>query len=408
MGRWPNKLVIGLTGNIATGKSIVRKMLEHGAFGISAFGIDADGLAHQAMSPRAPAYKPVVQAFGKFILGPDGQIDRQKLGQVVFSNPAALEQLESIVHPIVYRAIDTLIKRSKKRLIVVEAIKLLEGPLAEWCNAIWVVDSTEKNQIIRLVQKRGMTPEGAQQRVKAQSPQADKIAKADTVITNNGDLEALWGQVKGALKALVSGGAVQEEPEQVTRVKVEKRPTPQAASSQQQPAAAPQAEAMDVEEVEVTRGKPANAEAIGQMLSQFVGHEVSRTDVMMAFGEKAYLLAESEGTQLGLVGMLVENLITRVDEFYITPGAPTFSVAQALIESIEQNSKDLQSEVGFIFLPEDTPQETRAALESKGYEQFTAQTIKVPAWREAIQDSQPPGTHIFGKKLRDDLVLKPL
>jgi dephospho-CoA kinase len=254
-----------------------------------------------------------------------------------------------------------------------------------------------------------MTPQVAQQRVKAQSPQADKIAKADTVITNNDDLEALWRQVKGALKALVSGGAVQEEPEQVTRVKVEKRPEPQAAApQQQQPAAAPQAEAMDVEEVEVTRGKPSNAEAIGQMLSQFVGHDVSRTDVMMAFGEKAYLLAESEGTQLGLVGMLVENLITRVDEFYIIPGAPTFSVAKALIESIEQNSKDLQSEVGFIFLPEDTPQETRTALESKGYERFTAQTIKVPAWREAIQDSQPPGTLIFGKKLRDDLVLKPL
>ena len=81
MSRWPGKHVIGLTGNIATGKSLVRKMLEH----LGAFGIDADGLAAQAMSPGGPAYRPVVDTFGKWIVTDSGKINRESLAHVVFS-----------------------------------------------------------------------------------------------------------------------------------------------------------------------------------------------------------------------------------------------------------------------------------------------------------------------------------
>ena len=81
MRAWPGKYVIGLTGNIATGKSVVRKMLEH----LGAYGIDADALSHRATAKGAPGYKPVVEMFGKWILGPDGQIDRNRLGRVVSS-----------------------------------------------------------------------------------------------------------------------------------------------------------------------------------------------------------------------------------------------------------------------------------------------------------------------------------
>ena len=100
MGRWANKYVIGLTGNIATGKSVVRQMLQH----LGAYTIDADGLSHQAMQPGAPAYKPVVEKFGMFVLGEDKRINRQALANVVFSNPAALAQLEAITHPIIHQA----------------------------------------------------------------------------------------------------------------------------------------------------------------------------------------------------------------------------------------------------------------------------------------------------------------
>ena len=81
MSGWPGKFVIGLTGNIATGKSVVRKMLEH----LGAYGIDADALGHRAIARDAPGYKPVLDTFGKWILAPDGQIDRGKLARVVFA-----------------------------------------------------------------------------------------------------------------------------------------------------------------------------------------------------------------------------------------------------------------------------------------------------------------------------------
>ena len=91
MSHWTGKYVIGLTGNIGTGKSVIRKMLEH----LGAFGIDADGLSHQATAKGGPPYDQVVQAFGEFVVGEDGQIDRQALGNIVFANPKALAKLGS-------------------------------------------------------------------------------------------------------------------------------------------------------------------------------------------------------------------------------------------------------------------------------------------------------------------------
>src|SRR5512145_153685 len=120
MSAWPGKYVIGLTGNIATGKSVVRKMLEH----LGAYGIDADALSHRAIAKDAPGFKPVVDHFGKWILGEDGQVDRAKLGRVVFADPDALTQLEAIVHPLVRQAVDVLIRRSTQQVIVIEAIKM--------------------------------------------------------------------------------------------------------------------------------------------------------------------------------------------------------------------------------------------------------------------------------------------
>src|SRR5512143_3904929 len=109
MSAWPGKFVIGLTGNIATGKSVIRKMLEH----LGAYGIDADALGHRAIANDAPGYQPVLNTFGRWILAPDGQIDRTKLARIVFSDPDALVRLESIVHPLVAQAVDVLIRRSR-------------------------------------------------------------------------------------------------------------------------------------------------------------------------------------------------------------------------------------------------------------------------------------------------------
>ena len=91
MSKWPGKYIIGLTGNIATGKSVVRRMLEH----LGAYTIDADALSHRAIAKDAPGYKPVIETFGKWILDSDGQSNRSKLGGLVFRDPEALSKLEN-------------------------------------------------------------------------------------------------------------------------------------------------------------------------------------------------------------------------------------------------------------------------------------------------------------------------
>ena len=164
MSNWPGKFVIGLTGNIATGKSVVRRMLEH----LGAYTIDADALSHRVISKGAPGYQPVLDTFGKLRLVPDGQINRTRLGHLVFSDPEALKRLEEIIHPHVRQAIDILIRRAGQSVIVIEAIKLLESGLRNQCDTIWVTDAPQHVQVERLMRKRGMSQEDALQLVQRQ------------------------------------------------------------------------------------------------------------------------------------------------------------------------------------------------------------------------------------------------
>lgn len=389
MGRWKDKYVIGLTGNIATGKSLVRRMLEH----LGAYTIDADGLAHQAMAPGAPAYKPVVLTFGQWILDADRRIDRSRLGAVVFSHPEALQRLEALTHPIVIRAIDTLIARSRHKIVVVEAIKLLEGPLADRIDAVWVVDADETTQLERLV-KRGLDREAALKRIRAQNPQSQKLARADVIIYNESTPDETWSQVRAAWKQvqmLMQQGDVQEL---VRRVDVQPG---------QQPAGQ-----RAITSIDILRGMPHNAEQIAAVLQERNGRRLSREDVIMALGQRSYMMAVAEGRPLGLVGFVVENLVTRVDELFLLRGAPARPTIAALIEAVEQASRALQSEIGYLFLPENAARDMVESVVQQGYRQMKIEEIKVPAWREAARESQPAGTVIFAKKLRAERVLKPL
>jgi dephospho-CoA kinase len=141
-----------------------------------------------------------LDAFGKWLLGPDGQINRTKLGHLVFADKDALNQLEGIIHPYVSQAIDILIKRSSQTVIVVEAIKLLESELRSRCDTIWVTDAPQQIQVERLMRKRGLSQEDALQRVQVQAAQKEKLVAANVVITNNGSYDDLWKQVSEAWK----------------------------------------------------------------------------------------------------------------------------------------------------------------------------------------------------------------
>lgn len=186
------KYVIGLTGNIATGKSAVLKML--GCLG--ARTIDADALAYEMMGRGTPIWEAIVNAFGSGVLAPNGEIDRARLGAIVFAEPTALRRLEEIVHPAVIARTEELIREASERVVAVEAIKLIEAGMHRAYDALWVVTCPEEKQLARLMDQRGLSEAEAWARITAQPPQEEKIALADVIIDNSGTLQRTWQQVK--------------------------------------------------------------------------------------------------------------------------------------------------------------------------------------------------------------------
>jgi len=184
-------LLIGLTGNIATGKSTVAEMLAD----LGAESIDADKVAHRVMHPGGPAYAAIVATFGQEVVSPEGTIDRKRLGGLVFSDPQAMERLEAIVHPATLRAIEERIAERSAEVIVIEAIKLFEAGLADRCDSVWVTVCRRDQQIHRLVEGRDLSRAEARQRVDAQRPQEERAALADIVIDNSGSLVETRRQV---------------------------------------------------------------------------------------------------------------------------------------------------------------------------------------------------------------------
>ncbi len=189
-------LVVGLTGGIATGKSTVSSMLE--AAGIPV--IDADRLAREAVEPDRPAFREVVAAFGPEVLGPDGRLDRARLGAIVFADPAARARLEAIIHPRVFEAerawLADLARKDPGGIAVVDAALLLESQNFRWMDAVVVVGAPREAQIERLVKSRELSRAEAEARVAAQWPLERKRAFADYEIDNGGSLEATRAQVE--------------------------------------------------------------------------------------------------------------------------------------------------------------------------------------------------------------------
>ncbi len=377
MSNWPGKYVIGLTGNIATGKSVVRKMLEH----LGAYSIDADALSHRAIAKGAPGYQKVIDTFGKWIVGADGEIDRAKLGRLVFNDPEALQQLEAIVHPLVEQAVDIMIKRAGQHVIVLEAIKLLEGKLAAGCDSIWVAVAPESVQKTRLVQKRKMSEKDALQRIHAQAAQEIKTAAAKVIIQNSGSFEDTWKQVVAAWKII--------SPVTDTSPVVMRKATDG--------------------ELSVQRGRPHDSANIAALITRLAKGTRPQTqnDIMAAFGEKAFLLLMSDKQLVGLVGWQVENLVARTTDLYIEAGIPFERALKILVTEVERASQDLQCEASLFFLP---PQVVGQELiwQGLGYARRTPQTLGVQAWRDAAIESQPPNTIMLFKQLRQDRVLRPI
>ncbi|MBE0672874.1 MAG: dephospho-CoA kinase [Anaerolineales bacterium] len=377
----PGKFVIGLTGNIATGKSVVRRMLEH----LGAYTIDADALSHRTYAKGAPGYQQVIDKFGKWLVNKDGEIDRKKLGNLVFSDPEAMKQLEAIVHPLVRQAAEILSKRATQPVVVIEAIKLLEGELRKMCDSIWVTNAPEEVQVERLIRKRGMNREQASERIHMQSAQSAKVAVANIVITNTGSYDDLWKQVSEAWKEIVPGAAEAA----VETAVIKKTPTG---------------------EFSVKRGKPKHSTSIAELVTRLSKgkRKMTASDVMESFGDKAYMLLEQDGQLVGLAGWQVENLVTRTTDIFLEEHVDAKKALEMLIKEVEIASSELQSEASLIFAMSEisTQEELWKRL---GYERRTPETLGVQAWQDAaIESTQAGSSALFFKQLRQDRVLRPI
>ena len=191
----PPVLVVGLTGGIGSGKSTVSALLaERGAV-----IVDADVIAREVVAPGGPAYQGVVDRFGAGILLPDGTIDRPALAEIVFRNPDALTDLNRLTHPAVGAEItQRLATHAASDAVVVLDVPLLVESGRDNVAAVIVVDCPEDVALDRLVRVRGMDADDARRRMAAQASRAERLARADIVIDNGGDLAALEAQVDDA------------------------------------------------------------------------------------------------------------------------------------------------------------------------------------------------------------------
>jgi dephospho-CoA kinase len=205
-----NVLILGITGNIASGKSTVsRQLARHGAV-----VVNADQLSREVVESGSSVLKKMVNVFGTEILKNDGHLDRDKLGQMVFADVKVRAMLERIVHPEIAKKSNERLQELKQRtdipLIVYEAPLLFEVGAESRVDQVLVVKVDPKEQLKRLQVRDSLSEVAAQQRMAAQMPQQEKLTRADFVVDNSGSIEETLKQVDLLWSRLVATGRTLE------------------------------------------------------------------------------------------------------------------------------------------------------------------------------------------------------
>ena len=202
-------LAIGLTGGIGTGKSEVARHLRD----LGAAVIEADAVGHEVYKPDTQCWRDVVAAFGEDILHPNGEIDRRKLGSIVFSNPEQLAKLNGIVHPGIAVMVENELGRLRSQgtpVAVVEAALLFEAGWDSLVDEVWVTDSPVEAVVERLRGRNGLSTQEVIDRMDAQMGRSDRLARADAVIDNASGVSELKRTVDGLWNSRVKERAAGE------------------------------------------------------------------------------------------------------------------------------------------------------------------------------------------------------
>ncbi|TZE82333.1 dephospho-CoA kinase [Calorimonas adulescens] len=187
--------VIGLTGGIASGKSTVSNILRE----MGAYVIDADEISREIIKKGSEAWKEIIDYYGNDILLPDGEIDRKKLGNIVFADKEKLDKLNAITHPRIIQRIKEIIdaekEKGKERAVILDAAILIEMGLQNMVDEVWVVSIDKDKQIKRLIERDKLSYEDAMNRIRMQMPLSEKVKYADYVIDNSKDIGYIRKQI---------------------------------------------------------------------------------------------------------------------------------------------------------------------------------------------------------------------
>ncbi len=380
--------IIGLTGNIATGKSaVLRFAAERGAH-----VIDADKKVHELLNTNSDIQSKIAAAFGEDIRDADGAINRAVLGRKVFGQDDEMEKLEAILHPAVRATIEQEVDASTAAVVVIEAIKLLEGPLSELCTAVWVTHCGKFRQLQRLIVARGMNEDEAFDRIMKQNPQADKVAKANLVIDTSGTLADTLKQVAAAWETIGQVAAVAAAPAPVA-------PTPATPKPAPAPAAKP-APPTPAADVIVRRARPSDIPSIMLLIHKATDGKVKpkRAEILMSLSERGYLIGQIDSEISTVAGWYTDKGFAAIERFYVHPAEAMETTGKAVLAEIGKTANELMCEAIFAFIDSNMSGDIKGALTNEEY--LTEGDDGWPrVWKQALKEMEPENVEVMTKKL---------
>ncbi|MEW5718587.1 MAG: dephospho-CoA kinase [Chloroflexota bacterium] len=422
--------LIGLIGNLGSGKSTVRKMLEQ----LGARGIDADALAHVVMQRGTPTWRAIVDAFGASILAYDGRIDRRALGTRVFADARALQTLEAIVHPAVGTLTKDLLRETTQPVVVLEAIKLIEAGMHHWCDALWAVTCPADAQIERVARTRSVSADDVRARLAAQGTLDDQLRLADVVIDNSGDLEATRAQVTRMWKALrpetahdksewlwnilrveppppsvvtVTPPPAPATPDDTITLPPVVSPVPDTIAPPPTPTPALPVKTLTEFDVRRTRRNDLNALAVAIAKRENRPQPLSHEEALKRFGSGGYRIAIGDGHIVAFAAWEAENLVATVREMWAESSYITLMVLPRLLALIEDEARALLCEVVVVFLEINAPLHISEQTRASGYQIVELNGLH-PVWQTIVRERIKPGERIWAKRLRAEMVTKPM